>query len=325
MTYVPTAPPLDPFYAQFPVPPVSAGGGASTVAPLSGLLGKGASTLAPRGLIPTLAPALIGQQLSQAVDVPGHGNWEAAGRGALTGAGVGATVGLAGGPFAGISVPVGTAVGAAVGGVASTLANTFFGEESQPDYRKTLADSASSLGLDPNQYTVAFDLLKKSGADEKTLGTQLAQQLLQDAATKKQQAQMQQAAAQQHAGDQRYALAMQAQAQQFFTPYVNNIVPAGQSQSQLLQGLAANLPAPYRDVMMNQAQQAIGQSQRLAGAYAAQSAMLPSQYMMSQDLKRQQELATLQYQQAVVNAQQGGGGQDFSSYAAKLAGQPAGG
>lgn len=292
------------------------GGGLATMAPrLSAFATK--HPLAAKSL-PLLASQLI---TSQDV-VPGHGNVEAFGRGAITGAAAGATAGLAGGPFAGVTVPVGTVAGAAIGGVASTLFNTFFGEEDEPDPKTQLAEAASQFGLDPTQYTAAFDLLSKAGVDKKTLSTQLAQQLLGDAQTKRQTDEASKLQLQQRAGDQRFALAMQAQAQQFFTPYVNNIVTAGASQAELLKSLASQLPAPYRSVMENQAAQAIGQSQRLAGAYAAQASMLPSQYMMSQDVQRQEELARLQYQQSVINSQSGGGagGADFNSLVQQLTG-----
>lgn len=246
---------------------------------------------------------------------------------AATGAGIGGSVGLLGGPFAGISVPAGAAIGGAAGGLYGLAQNIWGSDDSKPstdDYKTTLAQAAQQSGLDPSMYTTAFDLLTKSGADPKTLAPQLAQQLLRDAASQRQQAKAQQLAIQQHTNDQHYALAMQAQAQQFFTPYVDNIITAGQSQAELLKGEAANLPAPYRNVFLAQAEQAISQSQRLAGAYAAQSAMLPSQYMMSQDLKRQQELAQLQYQQAVINSQQGGSGSgNFGQLVSQLQSQQA--
>lgn len=284
----------------------------------------GTGELGLMGVARAAAPSLILSQLATAgvnSTLPPSDARQVLGD-AITGAGVGGAIGSV--------VPVvGTGVGAAVGGAGGALyglADSFFGgDDSKPDYKQSLAQAASSFGLDPSTYTTAFDLLSKSGVDEKSLSTQLAQQLLSDASTKKQVDLAQQQAIQQHAGDQKFALAMQAQAQQFFTPYVNNIITAGQSQADLLKQQADTLPAPYRDVMLNQASQALTQSQRLAGAYAAQTAMLPSQYMYSQDLKRQQELATLQYQQSVVNAQQGGSNADFSSLVQQLAGQSAGG
>lgn len=284
----------------------------------------GTGELGVAGVARAAAPSLILSQLATAgvnKALPPSDARQVLGD-AITGAGVGGAIGSV--------VPVvGTGVGALAGGAAGGLyglADSLFGgDNSKPDYKQSLAQAASSFGLDPSTYTTAFDLLSKSGADEKTLSGQLATQLLQDASTKKQTDFAQQQAIAQHAGDQKFALAMQAQAQQFFTPYVNNIITAGQSQSDLLKQQADTLPAPYRDVMLNQAQQALTQSQRLAGAYAAQSAMLPSQYMMSQDLQRQQQLATLQYQQSVVNAQQGGSNTDFSSLVQQLAGQSAGG
>lgn len=243
---------------------------------------------------------------------------------AATGAGIGAAVGSI--------VPVaGTGVGAAAGAIGGGLYGAFdslFGGEDKPstdDYKNTLVDSAKQLGVDPSQYSAAWDLLTKSGADPKQLSVQLAQQLLSDAATQKQQQQAIALAAQQREVDQRFALALQSQAQEFFAPYTNNIVNAGASQAELLKGLAGQLPAPYRDIMLNQAQQSIGQSQRLAGAYAIQSALIPGQFMAQAELKRQTELQKYQYQQAVIAAQQGNGGgaQNYQQLTQQLAGQAA--
>lgn len=264
--------------------------------------------------VATLGPQLVNQIPGASRDVKDIlGN-------TVAGAGLGAAGGAA---FGGVGAVPGAVIGGTAGLVKGVVETFFGGDDEPPDPKEQLASAASQFGLDPAQYTAAYDLLSKSGADKKTLGAQLAQQLLQDAQAKKQMDAATTLQSQQRAGDQQFALAMQAQAAQFFTPYVNNIITAGQSQAELLKGQAADLPAPYRDVLLNQAQQAIGQSQRLAGAYAAQASMLPSQHMMSQDLKRQTELAQLQYQQSVVNAQSGGG-QDFSALAQQLAGQTAG-
>lgn len=306
------------------------GASTSTATGLSGLLGRGSGMLAgaeyPGAMAAArqVAPPLIASQLATGAINAALPSTGSAGNArqilgdAATGAGIGAA---AGSFFPGVGTLTGGLVGGAAGGLYGAL-DSFFGSDSMPDDpKKQLAQAASQLGLDPTQYTTAYDLLAKSGADKKTLGTQLAQQLLQDGQTKRQTDAATALQSTQRAGDQQFALAMQAQAAQFFTPYVNNIITAGQSQAELLKGQASNLPAPYRDVLLNQAQQAIGESQRLAGAYAAQASMLPSQYMMSADLKRQQELAQLQYQQSVVNAQSGGGSGNFSQLAQQLAGQ----
>lgn len=221
---------------------------------------------------------------------------------AATWAGIGAGVGSV--------VPgIGTAAGGIAGGTAGALyalADTLFGdsEPSKDDYRSTIATAAAQLGLNPSEYTAAFDLLSKAGGDPKQLSLQLASQVLQDAKQAKFDQQAQQMQVQQRDADQRFALALQAQAQEFFTPYTNNIISAGQAQADLLSSLADSLPGPYRNVMKTQAAQAMSQSQRLAGAYAAQSALIPGQFMAQAELKRQQQLQQLQYQQAVIQAQQ---------------------
>lgn len=260
--------------------------------------------------LPGLALAELGPKGINALPVGSRDQKDLLGN-VVAGIGIGAA---AGAPFEGI----GAIPGAAIGGTAGLAKGLFemFGGDDEPstdDYKTSLSQAASQFGLDPTQYTAAFDLLSKSGVDSKALTTQLAQQVIQDGVAKKQQDQAIAIQKQQHASDQQFALAIQSQAAKFFTPYVNNIISSGKAQSDLLRGQADQLPEPYRQVFLNQAESALNTSQNIAGAYAAQSAMLPSQYMMSADLKRQQELAQLQYQQSVVNAQQGGGsGVDFS-------------
>lgn len=240
---------------------------------------------------------------------------------AATWAGIGAGVGSV--------VPgLGTAVGGVSGGIAGGvygLMDSLFGSDNKPntdEIKNQLAGSATQLGLDPTEYTTAFDLLSKNGADPKQLGQQLAVQLLQDSQVQKAQNAALQQQYQQRQMDQRFGLAMQAQAQQFFTPYVNNIITSGLAQSKALEGLANQLPAQYRDVMMNQAQQALAHSQNLAGAYAAQSALIPGQFMAQAELKREQALAQLQYQQAVIQAQASrGAGSGANQLLAGQAGQ----
>lgn len=215
----------------------------------------------------------------------------------------------------GLAAPLGpeVAIPAAVVGGAY---NAIFGGSNEPskdELKQKLADSADKLGVDSRYYPAIFDLLVNSGAKPKEAAATLAQQLISDSVQQRAEAKAQAQAVEQRQMDQRFALALQAQAQEFFGPYTNNIITAGQSQADLLKGLAQQLPAPYRGVMENQAEQALSQSQRLAGAYAAQTAILPNQFMAQQELKREQQLQQLQYQLAVIQAQQskgGGGGLD---------------
>lgn len=244
---------------------------------------------------------------------------------AATGAGIGATVGLLGGPFAPLTSGTGALIGGIAGGAYGAI-DSFFGDDggdSSSDYRKTLVTAAAQLGLDPAQYSAAWDLLTKSGADPKQLSVQLSNQLLQDASLQKQQQQAIAQAAQQRQMDQKFALAIQAQAAEFFAPYTNNIITAGATQAQLLSDLASQLPPAYAGVMKNQAQQALSQAQRLAGAYAAQTALIPGQFMAQAELKRQAELQKYQYQQQVIQSQQGGGGggTGYDQLVQQLAGQ----
>lgn len=308
----------------------SAGGGSSM---LSGLLGRmpsvsmegfqGPAYLGGTGetgllasLAPALPPVLAGQAatfgLNKALPSTGAaGDVRQTLADAATWAGIGAGVGSV--------VPgVGTAVGGVAGGVAGGAYGLLdsmglLGSNNTPstdDIKSQISSAATQLKLDPAEYTTAFDLLSKNGADPQKLGQQLTVQMLQDAQQQKAIDAAQQQQAQQQTADQKFGLAMQAQAQQFFTPYVNNIITSGLAQSQALQGLANQLPPQYRDVMLNQSQQALAHSQNLASAYAAQSALIPGQFMAQAELKREQAIAQLQYQQAVVQARQtsGGGG-----------------
>jgi hypothetical protein len=224
---------------------------------------------------------------------------------AATWAGIGAGVGSV---VPGLGTVAGGVSGGIAGGAYGLLDSIFGSGDDKPspdDIKNTLLASAGSMGLDPKQYGTAFDLLTKNGADPTQLGQQMAVQLLQDAQTQKAITAQQQQQASQQQMDQRFGLAMQAQAQEFFSPYVNNIITGGLSQAEALKGLASHLPPQYKDVMMNQAQQAIAHSQNLAGAYAAQSALIPGQFMAQAELKRETALQQLQYQQAVIAAQQG--------------------
>lgn len=270
-----------------------------------------------RGAARAAGPAFVGQLATAGINnvlpsTGGGGNLREILGDAATGAGIGASAGMLGGPFAGISVPAGAAIGGLAGGAYGLAQDIFGGSNKTPDYKTQLATAASQLGLDPNQYSVAYDLLSKSGADPKTLSGQLAAQLLQDASIKKQTDQATAIQAQQHTSDQQYALAMQSQIQQFLSPYTNNILTDGLAQAENLKAHAANLPPAYASVLQAQAAEAVSSSQRLASAYAGQAVALPNQYMMNADLKRQTELATLRYQQAVVNAQAGKGGGGFA-------------
>lgn len=290
----------------------------------TGELGLGATAFraAPYALAGQLGAAGINSVLPS---TGGAGNVREVLADAAVGAGLGGAVGSV--------VPVlGTGVGALAGGAlggAYGLAQDLFGggEAKPPDYKQSLADAASQSGLNPNDYTTAYDLLSKAGGDSKQVAGALAQQLLSDAAQKKQVDAYNQQQAQQRSSDQQFALAIQSQAAKFFTPYVNNIITAGKAQSDLLRGQADSMPPQYKQLFLNQAEQALNSSQQIAGAYAAQSSMLPSQYMYSMDLKRQQQLAQLQYQQSVVNAQQGGGGGSagFNQLVQQLQGQTGGG
>lgn len=318
----------------------------TNTAPLSGLLGRTPSYVSSlagdasplftgglRGAARVAVPFGIGQLATAGINkvLP-----ESAGRQVLgdiaTGAGIGGSAGLLGGPFAGVTVPVGAVAGGVAGGTYALLDNLFGSDESTPDYKATLAQSASQAGLTPSTYTNAYDLLSQAGidlqgnplSDKKALAGQLAIQVLQDSAAKKQQDQAQQIATQQHASDQRFALAMQAQIQDFLKPYTNNIMADGLARAEQLKAHASNLPPAYASVVAAQADEAIASSQRIAAAYAGQAVALPGQYMIAADIKRQQELAQLQYQQSVVNAQQGGAGANFSSLSQQLAGQAAG-
>lgn len=230
---------------------------------------------------------------------------------AATGAGIGAAIAA---PTV-VATPLGAAIGGVLGGAYGALDSLFGGGDSEPDYKKALTDSASQLGLDPLDYTAAFDLLTKSGADKKQVGSLLAQQLLQDSAQHRAQQQQTQLQAAQRQSDQTFALALQQKAQEFFAPYTNNIVTSGVGEAAALRSLADSVPAPFRQSLLSQASLAEQSSQNIASAYAAQSAMLPSQYMYSADLKRQDDLANLAYQQAVIQAQtarSGGGFQQLS-------------
>lgn len=281
----------------------------------------GAKAVAGKALPPLLLSQLATGAINSALPSEGStGTIRQVAADTATGAGIGAAIAA---PTV-IGTPVGAAIGGGVGALYAIADNIFGfgGGDNTPDFRKGIEDSASKLGLDPNQYSAAYDVLTQAGGDKKAIAGQLAQQLLQDSAAKQQQDLAIKQAQWQRGQDQQFALAMQAQAAKFFTPYVNNIVSAGAAEANLLGAQADKLPEPYRGVFQAQAQQALTQANRLAGAYAAQAALLPSQYMYSQDLKRQQELAQLQYQQSVVNAQQGGGGgsQDITALAKQLQG-----
>lgn len=224
---------------------------------------------------------------------------------AATWAGIGAGVGSI---VPGIGTVAGGVGGGIAGGAYGLLDSLFGGSSSAPDYRATLTKSAQAMGLQPSNYTSVYDLYTESGMDKKQASALLAQQIVSDAQQQKVQAQANQQALEQRQLDQKFAMAMQSQAQQFFSPYVNNIITAGKAQSDLLQGLASQLPAPFRSVLEAQAASQFNNAQQLAGAYAAQSALIPGQFMAQAELKRQQQLQQLQYQQAMIQAQQGRSG-----------------
>lgn len=223
--------------------------------------------------------------------------------GAITGAGQGAALGMMLGPY-------GAAAGAVIGGLLGAFGG---GDDKNPV--ENLRDSATQLGLDSEVYEAQFDILKETQGKDAALAA-VGQQMITDFQAQQQAVQQRQQYTAQTQVDAKMQMAMQAQAREFFQPYANNIITSGILQAQQLEGIIPGLPEPYRATVAAQAAQALGTSQRLASAYMMQSQLLPSQYMMSQDLKRQTELANLQYQQSVINAQSGGG--DFNDLVAQI-------
>lgn len=226
--------------------------------------------------------------------------------GAITGAGQGAALGMMLGPY-------GAAAGAVIGG----LLGAFGGGDDGPNPLESIRDSATELGLDPDAYEAQFELQSEMLGDKKAALAEIAKVMIADYQAQQAAVQQRQQYTAQRQVDAKMQMAMQAQAREIFQPFADNIITSGILQAQQLEGIIPGLPEPYRATVAAQAASALGTSQRLASAYMMQAQLLPSQYMMSQDLKRQESLANLQYQQAVIDAQSGGGA-DINEFLAQL-------
>jgi hypothetical protein len=257
---------------------------------------------------------------------------------ALAGAGTAAPVGFLGGPFSEISVPVAAGAGFVTGGIEGAVRHFFGGNQggapaapSDDDLRKSLSDAATQAGLTPSDYVNQFNLQTKVGmtdsqgnklSNQQIAGT-LASQLVQDAQTQKQINYYNQQQAAQRQADSQFALALQTQARDFMTPYINNIMTSGASQAAVLNNLADQMPASYQDIFRGQAAQALGTATQTASAYANQAMLMPAQVAMaSSDQAMQNSLATQQklYQYAASLAQRqgsGAGATNFSNLAAQ--------
>lgn len=208
----------------------------------------------------------------------------------------------------------GTAIGAGVG----ALYGAFGPDHKDAPSSDKLAAAAESLGLDASIYTTQLELVKQTGGEDgeglsDEQATQVvAQQILDDYNTKtaiaQQERQFEYQTTVTRASDQAFILAIQAQTQEIFGPYTQNILTSGQQQADVLASMSSSLPEPYRSIMAAQSEQQRGLSERMASAYAMQAQLLPSQYMHSRDLERQQAIADREWQMMVLEAQSGAGG-----------------
>lgn len=306
------------------------GGLGEGVAGGTGLLAKGAQFVrGPAG------PSLAGWAAAQGINklLPStegtQGNVREALADAAVGAGIGGSVGLAGGPFAPVSVPVGVGVGTALG-LGYGLVQDFGllgGDEdaSAKDLRKMLESNAQQLGVGPTSYTTAFDAAVKTGMKDadgkemskKDIAALLTSQMQQEVVTSRAQKEQSAQALEFHKADLANNLAMQTQAQQFMSPYVNNIISGGASQAAVLNKLADQMPAEYKGVFQAQAANALSTSQQIGGAYMAQMAIQPTMQIMQGYQDQQQKmqsdmLRSLTMAQQIKSQQGAGGGTDFS-------------
>jgi hypothetical protein len=277
----------------------------------AGLMSRGGSVLS-RAAIP-LGIFSGGQLLSNAVD-PEKGTTQRA----IADAATGAAIGSVGGP---ITAAIGGALGLGWG---------LFGPEGgggSGDQTKQLEELVAQLGLNPSTYTAQLDIQKELLGDDKAATQAVLQQALADYQTNQQataaESQFQRQESFNRGQDQSFLLAMQAQTAKFFQPFTDNILTSGIQQAQTLSQLAPSLPEPYRSVMLAQSASQLGNAQRLASAYSAQAMLLPSQYMMSQDLERQSQLANDQWKMMVLQQQSAGqqaGSQDIATLVEQLTG-----
>jgi hypothetical protein len=236
-------------------------------------------------------------------------------------AGVGGTIGSFIEPGGGTAI--GAGIGGALGAGGTILANIFGGPSTptpQGNLRDTVGATAQAFGLSQDEYKNRFDTLVKLGMkdaqgnplSQSDVANQLAQQVWSESAQTKQtneQMAWQQA---QHQADLKAGLALQAQARDFFSPYTNNIISAGASQAQVLNNLANQVPAAYKGVFQAQAANALNNSQQMAGAYAAQTALMPAQMAMAQtaqaNASQLADQAKLYQYASMMRGQAGAGG-----------------
>lgn len=251
------------------------------------------------------------------------------------GAGVGAGIGSLFGPGPGTAI--GAGAGALIGGGATILGNIFGGDnEAKPQGKlgDLVANAATGYQVSPDRYRNMFETAVKLGAKD-AQGNPLSQQQIAEGVINKiggEAEQIRQADYQsktmlaQHEADLKYGLALQTQARDFFSPYTNNIIASGASQAKVLNSLADQVPGPYKGVFQAQAANALSNAQQMAGAYAAQTALMPAQLAMAQYGQQQEkEIANqaklFQYASQMMGRQQGGGGADLVSQLQQAGGQ----
>jgi len=293
------------------------------------------------GLALGIGAPLAGQFAGGAVENLGKPNttggdiWQAIGTGFKT-AGAAAPVGAM---FEGVGA-IPAAIGGFGVGFTGSLAHSLFGGGGQQgpsadDLKALIGTTATQGQLDPATYQQRFDTYKKLGiqstttdAQGKTVGTgkaatdqEIAQRVISELSGDAQQKQAQQQDfANTYLTNQanaQYQLALQSQAQQFFSPYANAILASGMQGSQILKRLAATAPPGFSDAFNSQADMMANDALRTYGAYGMQIAAQPWVTAVNETAKQQAQASQNTLDQmrllAAAQARQGSGNQtDFS-------------
>ncbi len=284
---------------------------------LSGLISGGSVAKYPT--LGGLGYGIAGQVGSNVIDKlnPGgqNSNIEQGLQGAATGAGIGAGLGLAGGPFAPLTSGAGALIGGALGGAVGVLGNVFgWGgggdKEEAPNPVTILGNAIHQAGLTPDQTESVLDVYETQMALAEIEEDDDLKKQKQDAAYE-QAGQMilslmgQQQAAQSTASN---SLALQAQSRDIFEPLAQDLQSSGAAYASAMQGINKYLPPQFKAINDANVARELTASDRLANAYRAQAAVIPTVNALTQYQQDYQSMANQLMQQSFAQGQAGSGG-----------------
>ncbi len=257
------------------------------------------------------AAALAGSQLVDQLNVGGqNSNLEQGLQGATAGAALGATIGA---PFFGVGAGVGAAAGGVIGGALGVLGNVLGfggGEDDKPEPLDILTTGIQKAGLSPDQaeqvlqvYETQMALAEVAEGDEK----KALQQQAYDAAASSILMLMQQQEAALMGGGTGNLLALQAQAQDIFAPLAADIESSGAAYGAAMNSINQYLPEQFRAINDANVARELSSSNKLANAYRAQAAIIPTVNALTQYQQDYNALAQQMFQRAQAESMGTGG------------------